>query len=177
MQCGQCILDTHALQPLHRLEKWNGKCFISESLASMGLCVSLGHSGKQCDHRDPGPRDFTVLDSNGIHKINLDFCACGDAEPRIQQLLSLQSKLSAYDFYTAMERITENASAESSADCYMPFSHIARERTHLKMLKRAGYGDHTSFKDIPDRGLALLCPACPQPEWNLPADWKEAPPE
>ncbi|KIJ36841.1 hypothetical protein M422DRAFT_50824 [Sphaerobolus stellatus SS14] len=183
MQCGQCMLNNHATQPLHRLEKWNGKCFTSESLGAIGLRVSLGHAGKQCDHPVPGPKDSTVLGytrsiltsqllavgwyptSTGRPKSAISFNLLRNFD-----ILRLQSKLSAYDFYKALERITENASIES-------MRRVTREWTHLKMLKQGGYGDCMSFKDIPDGGLAILSPACPQPEWNLPANWKDAPPE
>lgn len=57
----------------------------------------------------------------------------------------------------------------------MPFSRIAREWTHLKMLKRGGYGGETDLSTIGDGDLALLCPACPQPNWNLPENWNILP--
>jgi hypothetical protein len=41
----------------------------------------------------------------------------------------------------------------------------------LKHRKWFGFG-HDAGKDPGDGGLALFCPACPQPGLNLPADWK-----
>ena len=41
------------------------------------------------------------------------------------------------------------------------------------MRKNAGFGHR---EDSIDRGdLAVRCPACPQPEVNLPDDWKDDP--
>jgi hypothetical protein len=53
---------------------------------------------------------------------------------------------------------------------------MVRQWRHLKMLKRAGRG-HDPGGAMATRGgeLALLCPACPQPGKNLPADWKDVP--
>ncbi|KAI6046853.1 hypothetical protein EDC04DRAFT_2887343 [Pisolithus marmoratus] len=41
----------------------------------------------------------------------------------------------------------------------------------LKHRKWFGFG-HDTEQDPGDGGLALFCPACPQPGLNLPADWK-----
>ncbi|KAI6043819.1 hypothetical protein EDC04DRAFT_2890512 [Pisolithus marmoratus] len=41
----------------------------------------------------------------------------------------------------------------------------------LKHRKWFGFG-HDTEQDPEDGGLALFCPACPQPGLNLPADWK-----
>jgi len=36
---------------------------------------------------------------------------------------------------------------------------------------RAGYGHHPG-KPVMPGGLAIFCPACPQPGVNLPEDWR-----
>ena len=45
---------------------------------------------------------------------------------------------------------------------------VFRFWSHLKLLKRGGAG-HTcgGVDSMPDGGLALLCPACPQPGKNI----------
>lgn len=46
------------------------------------------------------------------------------------------------------------------------------------MAKRAGRGhDPGGISTTPPGGLALLCPACPQPDINLPQGWEDASPE
>jgi hypothetical protein len=53
---------------------------------------------------------------------------------------------------------------------------MVREWQHLKMLKRAGRAHFLSGVAGTKPGeLALICPACPQPNINLPADWKDQP--
>lgn len=44
------------------------------------------------------------------------------------------------------------------------------------MLKCAGRGhDPDGASATVSGGLAVDCPACPQPEWNFPEGWKDAP--
>lgn len=102
----------------------------------MGLRIQLGHPlGQRCQFRKPGHKDFVVIHTNGIHLIDVDFCGCTSAPEHRGQLLregwwpataldpqtcstfavlnmfhllSLQGKLSAYDFYRALEYATEN---------------------------------------------------------------------
>jgi hypothetical protein len=47
---------------------------------------------------------------------------------------------------------------------------------HLKLLKRSGQGhDPEDLSAMVPGACAVECPACPQPERNLPADWSSAP--
>lgn len=53
---------------------------------------------------------------------------------------------------------------------------MIRQWRNLKMLKRAGRGhDPTGVAGTKEGECAVLCPACPQPGKNLPANWREAP--
>lgn len=46
------------------------------------------------------------------------------------------------------------------------------------MLKRAGRGhDPEGVSATLPGQLAVECPACPQPDRNLPSDWRSAPKE
>jgi hypothetical protein len=43
----------------------------------------------------------------------------------------------------------------------------------MKKLKWAGFGHKTADPMAPAAGeLSIFCPACPQPNINLPDDWK-----
>jgi hypothetical protein len=54
---------------------------------------------------------------------------------------------------------------------------MIRMYRHIKLLKRAGRGNiPNGILTTPPGGLALLCPACPQPGINLPRDWKKVDP-
>jgi hypothetical protein len=50
---------------------------------------------------------------------------------------------------------------------------MVREWRNLKMLKRGGRGHELSGVEGTKSGeLALTCPACPQPNINLPQGWE-----
>lgn len=47
---------------------------------------------------------------------------------------------------------------------------------HLHLLKRGGRAhDPTGARGTAPGELAVLCPACPYPNINLPPDWRSAP--
>lgn len=53
---------------------------------------------------------------------------------------------------------------------------VVREFRYLRMLKRAGRGhDPDGPQNTQPGGLTVICPACPQPDINLPDDWESAP--
>ena len=54
---------------------------------------------------------------------------------------------------------------------------MIREWRHLKMLKRSGYGHLKDEDERQSHSCALLCPACPHPEINLPPNWENPPKE
>ncbi len=99
--------------------------------------MQLGHRpGNRCYNPITASGDaFVVLDLHGIHQIGLDFCGCKGTVPTISQLLrhrwfpatssdprtagtfrlletfhllSGQSKVSAFEFYTTMARKSDN---------------------------------------------------------------------
>lgn len=103
----------------------------------MGLRIQLGHpTGQRClTPRRAFNDDFVVVDSHGIHEVSLDFCDCATAESHFQQLLriswfpsttsdpktaatfrvleqyhllSFESKVSAYEFYHSLRRMSDN---------------------------------------------------------------------
>lgn len=107
---------------------WNGRFFDKCSLHSLGLRIQLGHRGKACGKPAAGSVKFHVMDTNGFHYVNFDFCDCGLGPPRYVQLLrarlfpastdrpqtaytfdvldsfqelSLQGKTNSYDFFVA----------------------------------------------------------------------------
>ncbi|KAF8171199.1 hypothetical protein K438DRAFT_1613174, partial [Mycena galopus ATCC 62051] len=153
--------------------------------------------------------DFCMVDSNSIHEVALDFCSCGLAEEHDIQLLrahlypatttspataatfhvlrdfhllSLEAKSSAHHFYSKLARQTNNNNNGTfePRSRYTEFRCMARQWRHLQMLKWAGRGHAADGITGTKAGeCVLLCPACPQPGKNLPADgsWKSVPPE
>ena len=46
--CKGCALSSHRSLPFHRIQIWNGKCFIRSSLFEQGFVMCLGHNGQSC---------------------------------------------------------------------------------------------------------------------------------
>ncbi|KAG1792555.1 hypothetical protein EV424DRAFT_1475756 [Suillus variegatus] len=185
--------------------KWNGNYFERVTLKALGLRIQLGHPpGQTCPNpRRAFNDDFVVMDSHGIHEVFLDFCDCADAIAHVQQLLrvswfpsttadpktaatfrlleefhllSFESKVSAYEFYNALVRRTDNTGLVPPKGRYESFMRMIREWRHLSMLKRSGRGHDPKGVDATGEGdCAVLCPACPHPGKNLPDNWKNTP--
>ncbi|KAF8137969.1 hypothetical protein K438DRAFT_1638774, partial [Mycena galopus ATCC 62051] len=216
--CRGCVVQRHRDEPLHILEKWDDGYFqpCSLQLLDPSLRFQIGHPpGEDCDFRD-GPHKFVVLENNGIHEVAVDLCGCIGAPSVIDQLLNvgwfpatvkepetcatlgvlrrfhtlnLQGRVPAYDFYGALEVLSQRAGMRDLPDRREQFTLMAREYRHLQMCKRAGRG-HDGVAaprgDSPDlvygidatkRGeLAIPCRACPLPGINLPDGWENAPP-
>ncbi|KII83424.1 hypothetical protein PLICRDRAFT_180503 [Plicaturopsis crispa FD-325 SS-3] len=164
--------------------------------------------GSVCANPKAGHVNFVVLHTTGFQAVNIDFCACdniGSAGSHRQQLLrrqwypathidpqtcctfrmlenfhmqTLQGKLSMYDYYSSLERLTDHTGLWPCKDRYKAFMRVMREWRHLLMLMRAGRGHAASGVAGTQPGeLAVLCPACPRPGVNLPPKWREAPAE
>lgn len=111
--------------------------FESCTLQSLGLRVQLGHSfGQRCVRPSPSYGDtFIVITSRGLVPVSLDFCDCTHAVARdiqllrfrlfpatvlnprtaatfevlrLFQLLTFSSKVSGYEFYQSLSRLTNN---------------------------------------------------------------------
>ncbi|KAJ3978346.1 hypothetical protein F5890DRAFT_1381734, partial [Lentinula detonsa] len=107
---------------------------ISTILDSDASAIPLGHDGDKCP-RAPKPLFMTIVDhTTGVHATKVTFCGCSDsskwqqlmnanlfpatvAEPqtaftfgtlRNWQLITLQSKITAYDYVRALRRLTDN---------------------------------------------------------------------
>ena len=116
---------------------WTGTHFQKSSLQEIGQKIQLGHNhGIHVQALNKAPV-FSVIHKNGIHLVDISFCGCDHAAQygdRVQQLLryrllpatttdpqtastfallksvhvlSIQSKLSLYDFYQSNEILTD----------------------------------------------------------------------
>ncbi|KAG9217985.1 hypothetical protein CCMSSC00406_0009805 [Pleurotus cornucopiae] len=200
-----CIVQRHEASPFHVVEKWNSQFFARCSLQSLGLSIQLGHPiGVSCLNPTRAyEKGFTVITSHGIVTTTLRFCDCAEAvsrpaqllrarlfpattiDPhtaatfevlRLFQLLTFGSKVSGFEFYTALTCLTNNL-GEPQPDRYNIFMRIVRQWHHIRMLKRSGRGHALDGVAGTSEGeCAVLCPACPHPGKNLPMDWKAAPP-
>ena len=175
--------------------------------------VQLGHPvGEQCSRPRPVPKgEFVVVHDNGVHVVSLTFCGCETAGTYFRQLLrvrwfpatsdkprtaatfcvlehfhilSLESKISCYDFYNALSRLSDNTGLNPPKvrlsptfplfvlsrlqTRYEQFLRMVRQWRHLKMLKRSGRGhDPAGVLNSKEGECAVLCPACPQPGKNM----------
>jgi hypothetical protein len=104
---------------------------------------------------------------------------------------SLEGKISASNFYSQLRRLTDSRFPHSLPVCIskslFPFScslHLmclqdryrelmraSRQWRDLILRKRFGHG-HDEDGSPSQAGLALFCPACPQPGINTPQDWQ-----
>ncbi|KAF8449520.1 hypothetical protein L210DRAFT_3641113 [Boletus edulis BED1] len=173
LYCKECLLSSHASQPLHNVKEWQGSYWAQTSLKEVGLVIQLGHpSGMPCVlPKTHYGDDFVIIDGNGIHSVALRLCGCETTETSPQQLLcfrlfpasmdkprttatfsvleeyhllALESKISAHHFYNSLDR-------------YEQFMQIA--------------------PGTKEEECAVLCPACPQPGKNLPDNWDKTPKE
>ncbi|TDL13692.1 hypothetical protein BD410DRAFT_686190, partial [Rickenella mellea] len=207
--CHTCCLEEHAGLPLHRIRKWNRNFFEHSSLRELGLRVQLGHlPHESCNNPHPATAGFTVIHTNGIHLVAVDFCACVSPSNaicrRIQLMrrqwfpasqnmpktcctfrvlegfhtMSLQSKMSAYDYYAALTKLTDVTGIDEIKERYKPFKRLTRQWDHLNLLKRSGRGNDSAGVSGTSFGeLAIRCPACPYPGINVPDSWLEVPAE
>lgn len=161
-----------------------------------------------------------MLHTNGFHPVTVLFCQCDQvarAGDRVQQLLrsqlypatltdpstfltlrvleqfhvlTLQSKITAYDFYMTLQHMTDVTGLKKNyvrgspfavravvtkmnlQDRLKPFLRVVRMWRFLKLLKRAGRGHvPDGTKNIPPGNLCLKCPACAKPGYNTPENW------
>jgi len=124
-------------------QKWNGLFFEPTTLRDLGLRIQLCHgTSSHCYNPQPASGDkFVVIHTNGIHTVSVDFCACETAPAVVEQLLrsrlfpsksksprsaatfevlrqfqiiSFESKVTAFEFYNALSRLTNNVASPPS---------------------------------------------------------------
>ncbi|KAJ7790897.1 hypothetical protein B0H14DRAFT_2625555 [Mycena olivaceomarginata] len=209
MFCCECLLEGHRLRPLCRIEAWNGTFFDHRDLRQLGLQVQLGHSDNRvCPHAHPGREKFIVIAPNGFHSVAVDFCQCrrSGSQSHWEQLLSygwypvtpdnpqsaitiaalklfhavsLQGKTTAYHFFNALAKITDNTGSNAFKCWYQLALRVVRQWRNLRALKRGGMGNDPDRRTAETREgeLAIECLACPKAGVNLPEGWEKAPVE
>ncbi|KAJ7473239.1 hypothetical protein FB451DRAFT_1035635 [Mycena latifolia] len=205
LYCTDCCVGLHLHNPLHIVERWDGVCYSPVPLKDLGLRIQLGH--RCCVKPRAGPATFMVLHLSAIQEVAVDYCGCNEAHlhgDHYVQLLqrgfypatvdapqtaatfelldffhaqTLQAKTTMYDFYVALEKLTDNTGLKPP-NRYSEFLQMTRQWRHLLMLKRAGRGHDPSGVEGTQPGeCAVLCPACPRPGVNLPEGWENASPQ
>ncbi|KAF7968786.1 hypothetical protein HWV62_29298 [Athelia sp. TMB] len=198
---GGCTEGVPVVRCKDCFDRWNGTFFEKTDLRALGLRLQLGHpSGQCCPYQIASSESFTVLHTNGIHQLAVDFCNClPTVEHRVQcmrqswwpasterprsaatfavlqqfQTLSLQGKLAMYDYYKSLELVTDGSSLEKIPFRLSQLSLMVREYRHVKMLVQAGRGHNPAGIVTTKPGeIAVHCRACPQPGINLPEGWE-----
>jgi len=125
----------------------------------------------KCPCPAAGPADFILFDCIGIHHINIDFCDCvGTAVPRRVQFmragwfpastkqpktcfsfdmldlfhkLTLQGKLTLYDFYLSVLHISDNLQLEKAVVSAISYR-VFIELTWFILVSVSGIPSHVS---------------------------------
>ncbi|KAF5340022.1 hypothetical protein D9611_012449 [Ephemerocybe angulata] len=198
--CGDCMKSSHLHLPFHRIQV---------PLKSLGLRIQLGHArGALCPKPETAwGDDFVIIDIDGVHTLGVDYCACGGSSKsqvdqllerrlypattvnpktaatfrvlEVFELLQYESKVSPYELYNTISRLTDNTGIVEIKDRYPSFLRMVHEWRHLKLLKRAmrGHDPTRSAGETKEGECALLCPPCPHPNINMPEGWEDEPEE
>lgn len=173
------------------------------TLKDIGLVIHLNHGSMKCPVPMACDERLRVIHTTGVHEVAISYCGCNREIARDLQLLrrrlypssqhkvrtcvtfsllkllhlfSLMGKVSTYDMYRTIERLTNNSGVQMPKPRYRPTMRCLNQWRHLKALKRAGRGhDKEGAAGTSDGELALLCPSCPHPGINLPENWDQAP--
>ncbi|KIJ43107.1 hypothetical protein M422DRAFT_47974 [Sphaerobolus stellatus SS14] len=200
--CSACTMAAHQANPFHWITRWNGKFFKRITLHSLGHRVCLGHNGVACPTSGTSDvKTVTIVHLNGIQRVSFLFCSClqrSAARQLMQARLfpattenpataftftllkqfqkhSSESGQPAYVYFMALRRFTDDLGKDDVTDRYREFLRIMRIWEHLQSEKFAGH-THNIGQYLPTAlqdNLAVLCAACPQPEINLPYNWKD----
>ena len=109
--CRECMVSSHKLLPFHRLEVWDGNCFVKSSLFEQGFILHVGHAGEMCPRNQSRDNDWedvpilgdeasdsglpfgiddeaglsdvmVITDSAGVFQHRVVWCMCGgEPEP------------------------------------------------------------------------------------------------
>ncbi|KAK0474610.1 hypothetical protein IW261DRAFT_1341509, partial [Armillaria novae-zelandiae] len=196
--CRICIISLHMACPTHIIQSWNGNYFDKVPLHKLGMRYQVGHLTREaCPHPQPAfSNHFTVIDTNGIHDVTLNFCNCmwkhlfamqlqgswlfpaTDTQPRTAvmtaaleqfQMLTFMGKISAYEYYHSLVHLTNNTGIMAPSDNFDAFICVVHEWSFIRLLKRAGIGNnHGGWKAAKPGSCAMECLACPHPGINIP---------
>ncbi|KAJ7884955.1 hypothetical protein B0H13DRAFT_2235322 [Mycena leptocephala] len=206
-QCHECILERHALFPLHRVQEWKGSYWVNVTLEGLGSVYQLGHGGHACAHPAPAIHTMVVMDTEHIHTVKYRFCGCdkSDRAGNLEQLLrnrwypattvdpvtcatfaslelfhllNVVGNINVHDFVGTLERRTNATELKSVPDRYKSFGHMTRQYAFLKRMKRAGRGhDPAGVGNTKNGECAVMCWACPHDNIHLSEGWRDVAPE
>ncbi|KAJ6518333.1 hypothetical protein C8R47DRAFT_1205389 [Mycena vitilis] len=206
-QCQKCLVERHALSPLHKPKEWKTSYWVTTTLESLDLVYQLGHGGHPCPHPAPATRTMVVMDTDYIHTVKYRYCACdkSDRAGNLEQLmrngwypattvdpatcatfaslelfrlLNVVGNINVHDFVGTLERLTNATQTDAVPDRYKAFGRMSRQYAFLKRLLRAGRAHDPDGVWATENGeCAVLCWTCPHDGKNLPEGWRDVSPE
>ncbi|KAK0488218.1 hypothetical protein EDD18DRAFT_1335263 [Armillaria luteobubalina] len=149
--CWTCIVSLHEACPTHVIQSWNGNYFDKVPLRQLGMRYQLQGSWL-FPATDIKPR--TAVTTMALEQF---------------QMLTFMGKISAYEYYHSLVRLTDNTGIKSPSDNFNAFICMVHEWSFIRLLKRAGVGnDPGRWKDAKPGSCAVECLACPCPGVNIP---------
>ena len=138
LECTDCLSTSHCYSPFHWIDVWNGDFLEKQDMSFLDFVLFLGHDGEACPfiRGSMHPLTYTVTHTNGIHRVRVHECWCPRRRDTASQLLRaglfpatlerpesaftfdllrqwdlhfLSSKKSAYDYFEALRRLTDNS--------------------------------------------------------------------
>ncbi|KAJ2921444.1 hypothetical protein H1R20_g15648, partial [Candolleomyces eurysporus] len=188
LKCAACLVQGHARNPLHRIRSWNGSFFVKATLKGLGLRIQLGHrTGEACQvPLKTFNDDFVIVDYDQLLERRLYPATATNPKTaatfralEVFELLQYEAKVSVFEFYQTIVRLTDNTGLNEPKNRYTSMLRMAHEWRHLRLLKRSGRGHDPSrsAQNAHEGECALLCPACPHPDINMPVGWEDDPDE
>ncbi|OJT02669.1 hypothetical protein TRAPUB_2484 [Trametes pubescens] len=197
--CVDCIKAAHEERPFDRIWTWNIALGFWEkkTMGDLGFVWNIGHEGGLCVTNHSPARAMVFLHEHGVMDMRVKFCECLTAESEAEQLirhgcwpatwksphtaitlatmavfhgLELQGQLNVHDYIRFLRRMTDGVEPDSVKDRYREFNNSMREYRQVRARRRHGVPPGA----IPSHGeLAVLCPACPQPDMNMRPGWQD----
>lgn len=143
---------------------------------------------------------ITIVDTSGVHHLPYVECFCRHQKSIDLQFLevglfpasykrirtaftfrvlddfrleNLECKVSAYQYYHKIRRITDPTFPEAVANRYIELRRLSRAWRNLRLRQRFGFsypGDHSQAG-----AMAIFCAACPQLGINMKEGWEKEP--
>ena len=87
--CRDCMVSSHQNLPFHRMEAWNGRCFVPSSLFDQGFVLHVGHGGRVCPAH--GEDVWEDIDDSGPLPTAADFVESPieDIDPKVLTKVSV----------------------------------------------------------------------------------------
>ncbi|KAK6974846.1 CxC2 domain-containing protein [Favolaschia claudopus] len=138
-----------------------------------------------CGHVTQAPND--PLGSRTAQLLNARLFPCSFTEPKSAisfdvlrrfEIMHVESKAPAFDFYGALRRMSDNAFTGSVPDMFDNFIRCSRWWGLLKTQKRMGqaHGIDDLLIYRPKGNTVLYCPSCPEPGFNMDKSLLNLPP-